>query len=56
MEDGPASGGEPQTFGRCTACGTVYAVQRTKEGNIRPVGTDGSCGCGNEQFEPLFEP
>lgn len=46
----PESGGEPQTFGRCTECGTVYPAQIAPGGEVRPVGTDGTCHCGNDEF------
>ena len=49
-EEGPSTGGEPQTFGRCTECETVYLVQLTDDGGARPIGTDGSCACGNDEF------
>ena len=46
----PESGGEPQTFGQCTECGTVYPAQIAPSGEVRPVGTDGTCHCGNDEF------
>ncbi|NHN46934.1 hypothetical protein G9464_04900 [Halostella sp. JP-L12] len=46
----PGSGGEPQTFGQCTECGTIYPVQTVRNGELRPVGTDGTCSCGNDEF------
>lgn len=50
MSEGPQTGGEPQTFGRCADCGEVYPVQRTENG-LRPVGTGGACTCGCDDFE-----
>ncbi|WP_168192926.1 MULTISPECIES: hypothetical protein [Halostella] len=52
MERKPEAGGIPQTFARCTECGTIYPAQLTDDDNLRPVGTDGSCSCGNDEFEP----
>ena len=46
----PESGGEPQTFGQCTECGTIYPAQTARNGELRPVGTDGTCSCGNDEF------
>lgn len=46
------TGGEPETFGRCTECGTIYPIQATEGDGLRPVGTDGTCDCGNDEFEP----
>lgn len=50
MGDEPEVGGLPETFGKCTECGTIYPVQRTEDGELRPVGTDGTCSCGNDEF------
>lgn len=47
----PNSGGDPEGLGKCTACGDVYPVQRTADGELRPIGTGGTCGCGNAEFE-----
>lgn len=52
MDGGPEGGGEPEAIGRCTECGTIFPVQETDDGNLRPVGTDGTCTCGNATFEP----
>ena len=51
----PRSGGDPQTVGHCTECGTIYPVQRTQNGSYRPIGTDGTCTCGNAELEPHDE-
>lgn len=51
MVETPKSGGEPQTLGKCTKCGSVYPVQETAAGEIRPIGTNGGCRCGNTDFE-----
>ena len=53
MGQGPKSGGDPQTFGRCTECGNIYPIQETLDGEIRPIGTDGGCECGNTAFETM---
>jgi len=45
-------GGEPEAIGQCTECGEVYAAQR-ENGELRPVGTDGVCECGNDVFETV---
>ena len=50
--ESPRSGGDPQTIGYCTECRTIYPVQTTPDGSLRPVGTDGTCTCGNDEFEP----
>jgi hypothetical protein len=49
----PEVGGDPQTFGQCTECGAIYPVQRTENGELRPVGTDGTCNCGNDEFDSV---
>lgn len=46
------SGGEPETFGQCTECGAIYPAQNPTDDTLRPVGTDGTCDCGNDEFEP----
>lgn len=51
MVEKPKSGGDPQTLGKCTECGSVYPVQQTANGEIRPIGTNGGCQCGNTEFE-----
>ena len=51
MGNEPDAGGMPETFGKCTDCGTIYPVQATEDGELRPVGTDGTCSCGNDEFE-----
>ena len=38
-------------LGECTECGNMYPAQKTEDGDLRPVGTDGTCTCGNEKFE-----
>ncbi|SFR93566.1 hypothetical protein SAMN05216559_1323 [Halomicrobium zhouii] len=55
MGNGDNSGGTPQTLGRCSECGSVYPVQTTASGELRPIGTDGGCECGNDDFEPVSE-
>ena len=50
MDEEPKSGGDPQTFGVCTECGEVYPLQRGSDGEHRPIGTEGECKCGNEEF------
>lgn len=47
----PKNGGEPTLFARCTDCGEIYPAQEAENEDYRPVGTDGSCKCGNEEFE-----
>lgn len=51
MDEKPKSGGDPQTLGKCTECGKVYPVQKTADNEIRPIGTNGGCQCGNTAFE-----
>jgi hypothetical protein len=52
MSKSPKSGGTPETFGKCTNCGSIYSVQCGDDGDMRPVGTDGACACGNDEFAP----
>lgn len=47
------SGGSPQTIGRCTECGKVYSARRRPDGDLYPVGNDGSCLCGSVEFQPV---
>lgn len=53
-QEEPASGGDPEGIGRCTRCGNTYAIQ-DENGELRPIGTDGKCDCGNDEFEPVAE-
>lgn len=55
IEENPSTGGKPQTIGRCTECEAIYLVQTEKDDDLRPIGTDGSCGCGNDEFIYPFE-
>jgi len=55
MDDEPNTGGEPETLARCDRCGQVYPAQRTGTGALRPIGTAGSCGCGNDSFAPVSD-
>lgn len=50
--ESPETGGEPTTLGRCTDCGEIYPIQQSEDG-LRPVGTDGTCNCDNDRFEPV---
>lgn len=43
---------ETQALGRCSECGTAYAIYEGAEG-WRALGTDGSCQCGNRDFTVL---
>lgn len=52
-DDDVSSGGKPEALGRCTECGGVYPVQTKADGHLRPIGTGGSCECGNTEFELL---
>lgn len=51
MTKNPTVGGEPQKLGECTECGKVYPMQIEAEGELRPIGTDGRCTCGNSSFQ-----
>ena len=50
MPGKPDTGGEPEDLAECTECGQVYPVQEMRGGEIRPIGTDGICDCGNGSF------
>ena len=54
VQDGPDSGGKPETIARCTACGSTYAAQY-EDGELRPIGTDGTCECGNDTFQRVVQ-
>lgn len=43
---------ETESLGRCTECGTAYPLYRESE-KWHPVGTDGSCQCGNREFTSM---
>lgn len=45
---------EADALGRCTECGTTYAIFSSAEG-WRALGTDGSCQCGNGDFTVLSD-
>ncbi|MFB6220678.1 MAG: hypothetical protein ABEH90_04495 [Halolamina sp.] len=54
--DSPTHGGEPQKIAKCTDCGEIYPAQMTAEDGLRPVGLeDGSCVCGNTEFQPFID-
>lgn len=55
VEEDPCSGGEPEGFARCMDCRRVYPIQRTKDDQLRPIGTGGTCLCGSTDFEPYTE-
>lgn len=50
MATGSDAGGIPEMFGKSADCGTIYPVQATDDGELRPVGTDGACSPGNDGF------
>lgn len=52
QEGKDGSGKHPDTLGRCTECGHVYALQEIDGEKFLPKGTDGTCTCGNDEFEP----
>ncbi len=39
-----------RTVGQCTVCGKVYPIEKTATNEVRPIGTDGTCLCGNSNF------
>lgn len=41
----------PATVGLCTKCGRAYVLQSSVDGKLIPAGNDGTCTCGNEEFE-----
>ncbi len=43
-------GMNPEALGQCTKCGKLYPVLKTEREELHPVGTDGSCKCGNTDF------
>ena len=45
---------ETDALGKCTECGKTYAVFRAEE-DWHPVGTDGTCSCGNGEFTALAD-
>jgi len=53
--DDPATGDGPEAFARCSRCEHVHAARRTADGDLRPVGTDGECVCGHDEFEPFAD-
>lgn len=55
MGNGAKSGGDPQTLGQCSVCENIYPVQRTADGELRPIGTEGGCECGNDEFVLVTE-
>lgn len=52
MSDGRDSGGVPTKLGACTDCGATYPIHG-KEDTWHPIGTDGTCTCGNDEFAPF---
>lgn len=55
IEENPSTGGKSQTFGQCTECEAIYLVQTEETDDLRPIGTDGRCACGNDEFTYPFE-
>lgn len=54
--DDPNQGGEPQSLAGCTDCREIYPAQTTADGGLRPIGLeDGSCTCGNPEFQSVVE-
>lgn len=50
---GQSQGDELQAaIGTCEACGRVYPVEPVDD-ELVPIGTDGTCNCGHDAFEPL---
>jgi len=37
----------------CTNCGKAYPGQELEKESYRPIGTDGTCSCGNVKFKPV---
>ncbi|WP_411715636.1 hypothetical protein [Natronomonas sp.] len=35
----------------CTSCEETDPAQGSKADRSRPIGTDGTCSCGNDEFE-----
>lgn len=50
-KDGPDTGGEPTVIAECVECGHIYSAQETEDDEYRPVGTDGACQCGSNDFK-----
>lgn len=55
VDEDPSSGEDPYGLGRCTECGRVYTVRWAEDDRLRPIGTSGSCRCGNAEFEPYSD-
>ncbi|MCD2201433.1 MULTISPECIES: hypothetical protein [unclassified Halobacterium] len=51
-DDGSDTGGSPDVIVGCTDCSSTYPAQQAGDG-YRPIGTDGTCDCGNDEFEPI---
>ena len=51
-DDGSDTGGSPDVIVGCTDCNSTYPAQLAGDG-YRPIGTDGTCDCGNDEFEPI---
>ncbi|MGB9965535.1 hypothetical protein [Halobacterium hubeiense] len=51
-DDGSETGGTPDVIVGCTVCESTYPAQCAGSG-FRPIGTDGTCDCGNDEFRPL---
>lgn len=44
--------GTPAKLGQCTRCGKTYPI-RYADASWYPVGTDGTCICGGDEFVPF---
>lgn len=51
----PDTGGTPDGFAECTECGTIFTAHISEEGELRPIGIDGVCECGNAEFNHISE-
>lgn len=48
-------GVDPEHIVRCTDCERVYTGAITSAEEIHPAGTDGTCACGNDEFEVVSD-
>lgn len=52
MDEGSDRSGAAARLGECEQCGATYPLRRAADG-WEPVGIDGECDCGSEEFTPF---
>jgi hypothetical protein len=56
-ESSPDGGGDADetAIALCVDCGRPYVVEPVEDRGLHPIGTDGRCRCGNDDFERVAD-